>query len=164
MDWNMVEAISTAATGAILLGSVPLAFLELHHNRNNIKKQALADLFRFWGDTDKREDRRFIIRNKITPEIAKLMYDAEEGPYVELRKRVEATVTMCDRLSYLVEKKLIPEQDVYEQAGLTMSKLWDSLQPYVACARGQSPARGTSFERIVMKYRAKFVPTQTPSP
>jgi len=156
--WQMTNAwdVMTAVFTAI---GVIAAFHELQEVRKARRIEALNTFLGIWGSIEEREARRFVFRE--------FDFNGLNSLADEQRKKIEMVLTNCNRISYLVLNRLVPEEDVLRLIGRPIIRVWDCLEPFIRGRReevGQKldtedPYRYmVHLEWFVRKYRNKLEP------
>jgi hypothetical protein len=151
--WDMITAISAAIVALGIL----LAFGQLREARKTRRIEAFSQIVEAFGTVEQREARRFILTKLNSCELANLPDDE--------RKKTEMVLSICDRISYLTLKGLVPEEDVLELLGRPMIRVWNFARTFVSERRRQAGAQASkddpyrylaNFEKFVNKYQTNL--------
>ena len=156
--WDVITAIATAI---VALG-IGLAFRQLRGDVKARRLQAFNSLLDIWGGVQEREARGYVFRDFKFDDLADLRDERRKS---ELAK-VELTLAICNRISFMALEKLVTEKAVRELVGDPMVRCWDKLQDFVEARRDEFKEEKLKklymcqFEEFVKRNRAKVYMTK----
>ncbi len=156
--WDVITAIATAI---VALG-IGLAFRQLRGDVKARRLQAFNSLLDIWGGEREREARGYVFRDFKFDDLADLRDERRKS---ELAK-VELTLAICNRISFMALHKLIPEKAVQEFVGDPMVRCWDKLQDFIMARRDEFKEDKLrkiymcQFEEFIKRNRAKIYMTE----
>lgn len=156
--WDVITAIATV----IIAFGIWFAFLQLRVDVKARSLQSFNSLLDIWGGEREREARRYVFRDFKFNDLASLRDDRRKS---ELDK-IELTLAICNRISFMALEKLVTEKAVRELVGDPMVRCWDRLQDFIMARRDEFKEEKLKklymcqFEEFVKRNRAKVYMTK----
>jgi hypothetical protein len=128
--WALIEALSTAAAMAFVIGAGYLAYQELNEAQATRHMDVADRLFAELNARDSIADRRWVYQNMTGDPETDLKQLDDTG-----RDRVKHVLNSLDRVAFLTQPGWVPEEMVMPWMSLMVVKAWEKLEPYVMYER-----------------------------
>ncbi|GEM_PF-2854297 len=136
---DIITAFFAILETGVLIGGLVFAYKQISEAKRVRNLQEFATLMEQWGQEEERKNRQ-IVMTKFPDDTSKL---------TDENKLIAASVaTRLNRIGFMVNKKLIPEDDAVELVGAAAIRCWDKLKGYVYDMRGEYEKRGISSKYL----------------
>jgi hypothetical protein len=148
--WALIEALSTAAAMAFVIGAGYLAYQELNEVQAARHMEVADRLFAELNASESIKDRRWVYQNMTGDPETDLKKLDDAG-----RDRVKHVLNSLDRVAFLTQPGWVPDEMVMPWMSLMVVKAWEKLEKYVIYerARRKEPDYYSSAEDVARRCR-----------
>jgi hypothetical protein len=143
------DVIATVFTVLLFLGVI-FAFWQLKAIVVENRREAFARMLEEWGRKEAREERRYVIRDFEFGSCDDL--DDSNILTDEHRKTVESVLVACNRISFMVVKKIVSPNDVMDLVGQPMKIIWGKTKHFIRKRRQNESLYMQHFEKFYKQH------------